>query len=101
MYLLTSTTTVSIIHSMNKVIKFHKATGPAFNAGEIWVGVSGHKVEIVSVRKYPGATADHTSDYGVTYKTDPVNNPEQTHEKDAWNFQVRYMHQADLAAKGD
>jgi len=35
----------------------------------------------------------------VTYKTDPANNPDQTHEKDAWNFQVRYMHQADLAVK--
>ena len=81
---------------MNGKIKWHKATGPAFNQGEIWVSVSGTKVEIVSVRKYPGATSDHTSDYGVTYKTDPLNNPTQTHEKDAWNFQVRYTHQADL-----
>lgn len=80
---------------MNGKIKFHKATGPAFAVGEIWVGSSGHKVEIVSVRKYPGATSDHTSDYGVTYKTDPSNS-EQVHEKDAWNFQVRYTHQADL-----
>lgn len=81
---------------MNGNIKFHKATGPAFNVGEVWVGASGDKVEIVSVRKYQGAAADHTSDYSVTYKTDPNNNSEQTHEKDAWNFQVRYTHQADL-----
>ncbi len=82
---------------MNNKIKFHKATGPAFNPGEVWVGTGGRiKVEIIAVRKYPGATSDHTSDYGVTYKTDPINNPEQTHEKDAWNFQVRYTHQADL-----
>ena len=81
---------------MNGNVKFHKATGPAFNPGEVWIAVGGIRVEIVSVRKYPGATSDHTSDYGVTYKTDPVRNPEATHEKDAWNFQVRYRHIADL-----
>ena len=81
---------------MNGNVKFHKATGPAFNPGEIWIGVGNVRVEILSVRKYPGATSNHTSDYGVTYKTDPVNFPENTHEKDAWNFQVRYTHQADL-----
>lgn len=83
---------------MNGKIKFHKATGPAFHPGEVWVGASGSKVEIVSVRKYPGATADHSSDYGVTYKTDPLKS-EQIHEKDAWNFQVRYTHSADLELK--
>lgn len=82
---------------MNNKIKFHKATGPAFNPGEVWVSSTGTKVEIISVRKFPHATSDHTSEYGVTYKTDPLNNPELTHEKDAWNFQVRYAHQADLA----
>ena len=82
---------------MNGEVKWHKATGPAFNAGEQWVGDGGRiRVEIVSVRRYPGATGFHNSDYGVTYKTDPINNPEQTHEKDAWNFQVRYTHIADL-----
>lgn len=81
---------------MNGKIKFHKATGPAFNPGEIWVGSRGHRVEVVSVRKYPGATSDHTSDYGVTYKVAPKSDPEAQHEKDAWNFQVRYTHQADL-----
>lgn len=81
---------------MNGARKFHKATGPAFNPGEVWVSSCGIRVEIVSVRKYPRATSNHTSDYGVTYKTDPVNNPERLHEKDAWNFQVRYTHQADL-----
>jgi hypothetical protein len=81
---------------MNGAVKFHKATGPAFNTGEIWYSSSGIKVEIVSVRKYPNATTNHISDYGVTYKTDPVNNPDKLHEKDAWNFQVRYVHQADM-----
>lgn len=48
------------------------------------------------MRKYPGATSDHSSDYAVTYKTDPLNNPENTHEKDCWNFQVRYTHISDV-----
>ena len=76
--------------------KFRKATGPAFSPGEVWIGSSGITVEIVAVRKYPGACGEHLSDYGVTYKTDPLNNSEQTHEKDAWNFQVRYTHNADV-----
>ncbi len=81
---------------MNGKIKFHKATGPAFNVGEVWVGSDGNtKVTIVSVRKYPGATSDHTSDYGVTYEWEEHGQMVQ-HEKDAWNFQVRYTHQADL-----
>lgn len=83
---------------MNGNIKFHKAIGPAFNPGERWYfsdGSSGY-VEIVSVTKYPTATTNHASDYEVTYKTDPLRNPEATHTKDAWNFQVRYTHQADM-----
>jgi hypothetical protein len=80
---------------MNGKIKFHKATGPAFNPGEVWVGSGGTKVTIVSVQKYPGATSDHTSDYGVTYEWEERGQMVQ-HEKDAWNFQVRYTHQADL-----
>jgi hypothetical protein len=81
---------------MNGNVKWHKANGPAFLPGEIWCGVGGTKVEIVSVRRYPGATGFHTSDYGVTYKTSPDTNPDLLHEKDAWNFQVRYTHIADL-----
>ena len=81
---------------MNGKIKFHKATGPAFNVGEVWVGSGKTKVTIVSVRKYPGATSDHTSDYGVTYEWTEADGTINRHEKDAWNFQVRYTHQADL-----
>jgi hypothetical protein len=78
---------------MNGKIKFHKATGPAFNVGEVWVGSDGNtKVTIVGVSKYPGATSNHTSDYSVTYEWNGVQ-----YEKDAWNFQVRYTHQADLS----
>ncbi len=78
---------------MNGKIKFHKATGPAFNEGEIWVSASGSKVKIISVCRYPGAITYYTSDYSVTYYTGEGDN---THEKDAWNFQVRYTHQADI-----
>lgn len=80
---------------MNGKIKFHKATGPAFNPGEVWVSSGGNKVTIVSVRKYPRATSDHISDYAVTYEWKEKGEIVQ-HEKDAWNFQVRYIHQADL-----
>lgn len=81
---------------MNGAKKWHKATGPAFLAGETWYGKAGKfSVSIVSVRKYPGATSDYTSDYGVTYEW-LENGQVVQHEKDAWNFQVRYQHQADL-----
>lgn len=77
---------------MNGKVKWHKPTGPAFNPGEQWVGSGGRsRCTIVSVRKYPGATDDHISDYGVTYQYADGS----THEKDAWNFQVRYHHIAD------
>ncbi len=78
---------------MNGKIKFHKATGPAFNVGEIWISSTGSKVKIISVRRYPNAITYHLSDYSVTYYTGEGDN---THEKDAWNFQVRYTHQADV-----
>ena len=81
---------------MNGTIKFHKATGPAFNSGEIWHGSGSNCVTIVSVRKYPGATTDHTSDYGVTYQWTESTGTICQHEKDAWNFQIRYTHFADL-----
>jgi hypothetical protein len=79
---------------MNKNIKFHTPTGPAFNPGEVWVSSTGHEVEIVSIVKYPGSTSDHTSDFEVTFKS-----AANTQVKDAWNFQVRYTHKADTYAK--
>lgn len=84
---------------MNGNIKFHKPKSPAFNQGEIWVSACGTKVEIVSVRKYPGASSDGMSSYGVTYKVDPYKNPEVLNEKDCWSFQVRYNHIADTVYK--
>ena len=79
---------------MNGEVKWHKATGPAFNVGEEWVSTAGNRVSIVSVRKYPGSSTNHISDYGVTYSW-LENGIVRTHEKDAWNFQIRYMHIAD------
>ena len=77
---------------MNGERKWHKATGPAFHVGEEWVSHAGNiRCWIVSVRHYPGATGHHISDYGVTYRYADG----QEHEKDAWNFQVRYGHVAD------
>lgn len=73
---------------MNGATKFHKPTGPAFNAGERWVSTCGNLVEIVSVTKY-GEAMD---DYDVRYNQ-LANNVECT--KGAWNFQVRYEHVAD------
>jgi hypothetical protein len=78
---------------MNGNIKFHKATGPAFNVGEVWYGSNGQRVRIVDVARYLGVLSNHISDYNVTYM-DMMD--ATVHEKDAWNFQVRYTHQADL-----
>lgn len=85
---------------MNGKTKWHKANGPAFNPGELWVGSGGARVTIVSVRRYPGAPAGdtHCSNYGVTYEWTERGEVRQ-HEKDAWNFQVRYTHLADLNLK--
>lgn len=80
---------------MNGQRKFHKPTGPAFNAGEVWVDLGNSPVKVVSVRKYSGATSDYISDYGVTYEWTEKGKLVH-HEKDCWNFQVRYCHVADL-----
>jgi len=83
---------------MNGAHKWHKATGPAFYPGEVWISHAGNtRVTIVEVRKYPGAAKDsnHTSDYGVTYEWVEHSGVVRRHEKDAWNFQVRYGHIAD------
>jgi hypothetical protein len=76
---------------MNGTKKFHKPTGPAFNAGEVWFSVSGNiRVVILGVRKYANG-GNEISDYAVRYD----NGVGVEVEKDAWNFQVRYQHDAD------
>ena len=85
---------------MNGKRKLHKATGPAFAPGEQWVGSGNSVVTILSVRKYPSASADscNTSNFAVTYTW--IEHGEcLKHEKDAWNFQVRYTHIADMNLK--
>jgi hypothetical protein len=75
---------------MNGIRKFHKANGPAFNVGEEWVSISGKiRCHIVSVRCFGSGKWD----YEVTYRYQDG----AEHTKDAWNFQVRYEHVADLA----
>lgn len=75
--------------------KFRKATSPAFNIGEVWVGNSGNKVTVVSIRKILGATGEHESDYAVLYEW--LEGSElRSHEKDCWNFQTRYTHLSDI-----
>lgn len=77
---------------MNGTTKFHKANGPAFQVGEVWVGNMGkHEVEIANVRKF----GPEKLDYEVTYIDENLNQ----WKKDAWNFQVRYTHLADLCIK--
>ena len=78
---------------MNGAKKFHKPTGPAFNAGEVWRSAAGNiRVVILGVRKY-ATGGNEISDYAVRYD----NGEGVEVEKDAWNFQVRYVHSADLA----
>jgi len=79
---------------MNGNPKFRKPTGPAFAPGEHWKSISGNiDCWIVKVEKYPRATSDHISDYGVTYRYSDGTE----HSKDAWSFQVRYEHTSDTA----
>lgn len=75
---------------MNGANKWHSPDGPAFAPGEKWVPADGspRTVEIVSTRRYGSAKWD----VEVVY-CDPVSG--ETWDKDAWNFQVRYTHEAD------
>jgi hypothetical protein len=75
---------------MNGTKKFHKANGPAFNVGEVWQGISAaYEVEIVGVSKF----GKEKFDYEVSYMDERGN----LWKKDAWNFQVRFQHIADIA----
>ena len=81
---------------MNKHIKFHKANGPAFAVGEQWHNGYNHNyVTIKSVRNW----GPNKWDYDVTYTWTNANGEECEHTKDAWNFQVRYMHKSDNVIK--
>jgi hypothetical protein len=78
---------------MNGAKKFHSGDGPAFNAGEIWEGSSGHKVEITRTVRYGTGKWDVDVFYWATISGSERRSVEIS--KDAWNFQVRYQHIAD------
>lgn len=75
---------------MNGAKKFHNPDGPAFNPGEVWEGVGGHKVVIKATKRFGWTKWD------VDVYYEYLDNPQEIgFKKDAWNFQVRYEHQAD------
>lgn len=77
---------------MNGAKKFHSPDGPAFNPGEIWVGSSGEAVEVYATQRY----GIDKWDVDVYYTPHGPNAAEIGYRKNAWSFQVRYQHKADL-----
>lgn len=77
---------------MNHNTKFHKPESPAFFKGEKWYASDGskHQVEIISIRRW----GKDKWDADVTYSWFE-NGELKTTDKDCWNFQVRYHHEAD------
>ena len=86
---------------MNNTVKFHKANGPSFNKGEVWVAPSGSRVIIDGVRRFGFGKWDYEVSYHwIQITQDENGNNAFTRvecSKDAWNFQVKYQHIADLA----
>lgn len=79
---------------MNGKIKFHSPDGPAFQAGERWVSSSGTEVEIIRMSRWGTDKWDIDVVYYPVLERDA-----DPYTKDAWNFQVRYTHLADLAVR--
>lgn len=75
---------------MNGEIKFHSPDGPAFNKGERWVGSSGAVYVIVDRRRW----GTDKWDVDIFYILE--GQPDIKWHKDAWNFQARCTHAADL-----
>jgi hypothetical protein len=75
---------------MNGNRKWHKPWGPAFRTGERWLGVSGsiRGPVIIGCRKW----GPNKWDWEITY----MQADGSICEKNAWSFQVRYTHVADL-----
>lgn len=75
---------------MNHNQKFHNPKGPAFNVGEKWIAADGQGGECIinNTMKY----GPDKWDVAVFYECKNG----QVYEKDAWNFQVRYFHIADI-----
>ena len=73
---------------MNHASKFHNADGPAFVQGQRWSNAKSF-VTVVRTERF----GDGKWDVEVYYT---VPNDDREYHKDAWNFQVRYVHEADL-----
>lgn len=73
---------------MSGARKFHNPDGPAFNAGGRWKGSDNYEVEIVATKRYGPLKWD----VDVCYRQSDG----QMWMKDAWSFQVRYRHIADV-----
>ena len=74
---------------MNGAKKFHNPNGPAFNEGEKWLTPKGRSFVIIQ----------RVERYGVDKWDADVYYTQidgSTAHKNAWSFQVRYEHQADL-----
>lgn len=68
--------------------KFRKAKSPAFNPGEVWYSACGFKVTIIKVEHFGEKSGDSRVHY--------MQSSGVPHNKDDWNFQVRYTHWSDL-----
>lgn len=76
---------------MNGNVKFHKANGPAFAKGEVWVSANGINCTIDRVENYGCDTWDWDVYYTFSDGSSSC--------KNVWSFQVRYQHQADIRLK--
>ena len=75
---------------MNHASKFHKADGPAFVQGQRWTHNNGKNwVTVVRTERFGDGKWDVEVYYTVPHDV-------REYHKDAWNFQVRYTHEADL-----
>lgn len=75
---------------MNGAKKFHNPNGPAFDAGQVWIAVGGSRAVISHTVRW--GLDKWSIDVFYYFPTDAV---KRLASKDAWNFQVRYEHQAD------
>lgn len=89
---------------MNGHIKWHKGNGPAFDVGQVWVMSSrkdfdeskGFHIKVVScvcvgIGKHDYIVTAQPYMNGLPYG--------QAFAKDVWNFQVSYIHIADINIK--
>lgn len=75
---------------MNHAPKFHKAEGPAFVQGQRWTSTNGRSwATVVRTERFGAGKWDVEVYYTVP-------NDDREYHKDAWNFQVRHVHEADL-----